>query len=231
MGDQHRILYVEDDESIAEQGIQLLASSGYDCLHAATKVDAIDLVANHDFCCAVVDLSIPHSKGSLGAPVDAGFELIREIRRRYPGQGTACRHHLQIILFSGWADFEDYVQLARRLGCDDFVAKPSDIRQARLDERIERALERSLRVRHESCAELVAKAKPIAERVLEEIAANAWKTFDENERRDVRLGRVPYAKLVKAERATADLGYGLRNLYRLLMQLAINDAGPRGDAT
>jgi DNA-binding response OmpR family regulator len=101
------ILVVEDDPGIATLLTDLFESSGYEVRHAATAADAHALSQQTEPSLIVLDLVLPD---------DDGLVLCSILK-----QTTSAA----ILICSGTQRRRDAL-LARKLGADDFVAKPFD---------------------------------------------------------------------------------------------------------
>ncbi len=103
------ILVVDDDVALTKILREELTSVGYDVEVINNSVEALSRLQNEFYDLIILDIKMPE--------VD-GFEILRELQRReYPGK---------IIVMTAYADVENAVQ-AKKLGADDFLAKPYDL--------------------------------------------------------------------------------------------------------
>lgn len=120
--EQIQILVVDDEEVVREPLTEALTWVGY-CAEGASSVDeALTLLANNCYNLLFCDLFMPGTDG---------FTLIEVIRRRYPS--------LPVVVLTGHATI-NLTQKAIRLGAQDFIIKPFNIRE--LPFIVERNLER-----------------------------------------------------------------------------------------
>ncbi len=159
MSERHLLLYVEDNDNIAEVITPILTANGYDFLYAPTLADAETLAAQNHFCCAVVDLGIPFNRSLMRPRVEAGFALIEALRKRHPRRTANVIHELPIILYSAWVGHDEYDRLATRLGCDASKAKSCSPSEDAVESVIADALERSGRADHASCRAIWTKGR------------------------------------------------------------------------
>lgn len=108
-GPAHRILLIEDDESLRALLRQVLAIEHYEVVPAADGREAMALAASQPFDLVITDLIMPHKEG---------IETIMELRRRHPGT--------RIIAMSGGGvgSGQDYLTMAGKLGASRLLAKP-----------------------------------------------------------------------------------------------------------
>ena len=152
---RHVALLVEDDPEMAAETIELLRSFDHDCIHAATKVEAVRLIETGEFCYALLDLEIKVDADSIRARVEAGESVLDLIRERYPRRNEKDAHLLPVLMVSGHSDIE-HVTRSFKQRADDFIAKPiGDKFKAKLEE----ALRKSGRLRHEDCAAVTRRAR------------------------------------------------------------------------
>jgi PAS domain S-box-containing protein len=115
-GETLRILLVEDHADTASVLSKLLSASGYRVETAGSAAAALELAGKEPF-----DLIICY----IGLPDASGYELMKEIKSRYPMKGIAM---------SGYGMDED-LQKSREAGFSDHIVKPANVAQ----------LERSIR--------------------------------------------------------------------------------------
>lgn len=116
------ILVVDDDSLVRASILRVLRRMGYATEAAASGEEAIRIVKDADFACAVVDLRMP----GIG-----GHGLIRAIRDVRP---------LPVIAVSGHGDLSDLVECLRSGVVVDFLEKP--FTDSELTGAIERAASR-----------------------------------------------------------------------------------------
>jgi DNA-binding response OmpR family regulator len=100
------ILLVEDDERISEPLIRVLATEGYEVIHAPTGNDALEAVANRTPDLMLLDLTLPD--------ID-GLDVCRKVREDRP--------ELPIIMLTARAEEMDVI-VGLGAGADDYVPKP-----------------------------------------------------------------------------------------------------------
>jgi PAS domain S-box-containing protein len=115
-GEKLRVLVVEDHLDTAEILARLLRASGYTVRTACTAAAALQLVGAEPFDVMVSDIGLPDA---------TGYELMKEVKERYPIKGIAM---------SGYGMDED-LRKSREAGFSDHIVKPANVAQ----------LERSIR--------------------------------------------------------------------------------------
>lgn len=111
----HLILVVDDEADIrAMVGQALGRLPGYEVHEATSLADALVLIQQQDFDLVLTDLSMEHP--------NAGVELLQAVKARSP--------ETIVILLTGYATLESAIA-ALRLGADDYLVKPSSIRELR----------------------------------------------------------------------------------------------------
>lgn len=100
------ILLVEDDERISEPLLRVLATEGYDVVHAPNGHDALDAVAARTPDLVLLDLTLPD--------ID-GLDVCRKVREDRP--------ELPIIMLTARAEEMDVI-VGLGAGADDYVPKP-----------------------------------------------------------------------------------------------------------
>jgi len=164
MGERHTVLLVEDEPQMASELGELLESLGHEHIHAATKEDAVRLMDEREgeFCYVLLDLQIKANADSIKAHVEAGQSLLELIRERYPRRNEEGKHRLQILVMSGHAKEHYYVVKALQDGADDFIIKPVGESKPPFKDKIQDALRRSGREKHEPCAAITGEARAAA---------------------------------------------------------------------
>ncbi|MEZ4853156.1 response regulator transcription factor [Flavobacterium sp.] len=105
-----RILYVEDDETLAFLTSDNLEQH-FDVIHANNGKQGFELFCNDDFDLCVLDIMLPDMDG---------FEIATEIRKR--------NTEIPIIFLSAKTLKEDRIK-GLRLGADDYLVKPYSIEE------------------------------------------------------------------------------------------------------
>jgi two-component system, OmpR family, response regulator len=123
MMSEFRVLLVDDELEFLEPLSTRLGRRGVTCSIATSGVDALRVLGERSFDCAVVDVKMPGMDG---------LELLRRIRRDHPALG--------VVLLTGHASVELGVQ-GMELGAFDYLLKPVD-----LDELLEVARRAAQRV-------------------------------------------------------------------------------------
>ena len=117
-----RIFLVEDDQAIAKNLMLLLRTEGFAVTHAATRREALQLLAVHKFDLALIDISLPDGNG---------FAICTEVKE---AQGIP-------VIFLTASDDEASVVTGLTMGAEDYVTKP--FRPRELVARIKNALRKS----------------------------------------------------------------------------------------
>ncbi|ABK43799.1 response regulator receiver protein [Magnetococcus marinus MC-1] len=156
---KHVALIVEDDLNLAEALGDLLKSLGHDFIHAETQEEGLRLMEEGQFCFAILDLQIKVDADAIYPMVEAGAQLQRQIRDRYPHRNDNDQHHLQILAMSGHAKEMFNVIGMLQNGADDFILKPLGENNPPLHVKIQDCLVKSGRENHEDCARIMALAQ------------------------------------------------------------------------
>lgn len=106
----HRVLVVEDDDSVREAVTLVLEANGFEVHSARDGSEALLLVARERWDLIVLDLMLPS--------VD-GFEVCRTVRDR---------SQVPIVMLTARADTSDVVA-GLEMGADDYVVKPFEPRE------------------------------------------------------------------------------------------------------
>ena len=101
-----KILVVDDEPAIREVIQEYLTMEGYEVLTACDGIEALDVMARHEFDVVITDLSMPNLDG---------FGLMKHALDLQP--------LTTIIVLSGQGTFENAIEAVHR-GAYDFVAKP-----------------------------------------------------------------------------------------------------------
>jgi len=118
-----RILYAEDDETLAFLTQDNLSQNGHDVLHCADGNQCIEAFRNNLFDLCILDIMLPKKDG---------FEIATEIRQ--------LNSEIPIIFLSAKTLKEDRIK-GLKLGADDYLVKPFSIEELLL--KIEIFLKRS----------------------------------------------------------------------------------------
>ncbi|RYZ80563.1 MAG: response regulator transcription factor [Proteobacteria bacterium] len=121
-----RILYAEDDETLAFLTTDNLELQGYDVTHCADGVSCFDAFQRLEFDICILDIMMPRRDG---------FDVARDIRSINPD--------VPIIFLSAKTLKEDRIK-GLRLGADDYLIKPFSIEELVL--KIEVFLKRSQKI-------------------------------------------------------------------------------------
>jgi DNA-binding response OmpR family regulator len=155
---KHVALIVEDDLRLAEALGDLLKSLGHDFIHTETQEEGLRLMEDGQFCFAILDLQIKVDAEAVYPMVEAGEQLQRQIRERYPHRNADDHHHLQILAMSGHAkEMNNVIQMLQN-GADDFVVKPLGENTPPLHVKIQECLRKSGRENHKACARIMEMA-------------------------------------------------------------------------
>lgn len=100
------ILLVEDDERISEPLLRVLATEGFDVLHAATGAAGVNIATSGKPDLMLLDLTLPD--------ID-GLDVCRRVREDRPG--------IPIIMLTARAEEMDVI-VGLDAGADDYVPKP-----------------------------------------------------------------------------------------------------------
>jgi CheY-like chemotaxis protein len=101
------VLVVDDEALLRESLVRWLKSLGYRSVAVESADEAINEISRQMPFAVIADMVMP---------VHDGLWLLERIRARWPA--------LRIIMASGASLDEQAVLQARRLGADDFIAKP-----------------------------------------------------------------------------------------------------------
>lgn len=117
----NRILIVEDETTISRLIASSLRRAGYDCTVADDGTAAADLIAEHDFDLALLDIMLPGPDG---------YELLEYLRPL----------GVPVIFITAKGSVRDRVR-GLQLGADDYIVKPFEIEE--LIARVEAVLRRT----------------------------------------------------------------------------------------
>ncbi|HBK84055.1 MAG TPA: DNA-binding response regulator [Flavobacterium sp.] len=108
--DKKRILYIEDDETLAFLTVDNLENH-FDVVHKSNGKEAFDLFCKETFDLCVLDIMLPDMDG---------FEIATQIRKR--------NQEIPIIFLSAKTLKEDRIK-GLKLGADDYLIKPYSIEE------------------------------------------------------------------------------------------------------
>ena len=102
----HRILVIDDNESIRVNLVDILKSEGYEAASTADGEQGLETLKSDDFDIVLLDIKLPG--------ID-GLEVLKRVKSRKPD--------IEIILISGHGTIAEAVQ-AMKSGAYDFIEKP-----------------------------------------------------------------------------------------------------------
>ncbi|MBK9710982.1 MAG: response regulator [Kouleothrix sp.] len=105
------VLIVEDDAATRRLYKFMLTNGGYPVLEAEDGVMALEQLAQHHCDLVITDMNMPRMDG---------MELIQAIRRDY--------NNVYVILITAFGT-PDTEKQARRIGANDYLAKPFDFEE------------------------------------------------------------------------------------------------------
>jgi two-component system, chemotaxis family, chemotaxis protein CheY len=105
------VLIVEDDAATRRLYKFMLTNGGYPVLEAEDGVAALEQLARHHCDLVITDMNMPRMDG---------MELIQSIRRDY--------NDVYVILITAFGT-PDTEKQARRIGANDYLAKPFDFEE------------------------------------------------------------------------------------------------------
>jgi DNA-binding response OmpR family regulator len=109
MDGQPLICVIDDDESVRQTVSRILSGAGYAVVSAADGAKGLEAVERSSPAMIITDIVMPNREG---------IETILEAKKRFPG--------IPILAISGGGRTgpQDFLDLARKLGADDCLAKP-----------------------------------------------------------------------------------------------------------
>ena len=115
-------LIVDDEPRLRQVMVHLMRSDGFQCVEAGNGIEALEQLEKYDVTLVLSDLRMPKMDG---------FELLREIRSRFPD----CA----VVMITAVADVEIAVNCLA-IGAADYVIKPYQLEDVRA--RVAQALEK-----------------------------------------------------------------------------------------
>jgi response regulator RpfG family c-di-GMP phosphodiesterase len=158
-----RVLVVDDEPSVCKMLVTLLSQAGVPCSAAADAREALSMLEKTNFQAVISDLR-------MGAT--SGFELLREVRARFP--------ELAFLMATGVHDVRVGVQ-AMKLGADDYLLKPFDIDVvlASLQRALERKqLEREVENYRRHLEEMVSERTQQLQAAMDDLERSHWATLE-----------------------------------------------------
>ncbi len=159
MSGRHIALLVEDEPEMAKELGELLDSIGHDHVHVTNAEDGRRIVEEGEFCYVLLDLQIMAHPDSIKPHPEAGLSLLEFIREKYPRRNEGDMHQVPVLVVSGHAKEHYYVVKTLKDGADDFITKPVSESKPSFKDKIQDALNRSGRAKHEACADVMRKAR------------------------------------------------------------------------
>lgn len=105
------ILIVEDNPDMRELFAEVLSESGYKCLSASNGEEAMDIMDEDVVDLVVADIMMPKMNG---------YELIKALRD--------AKYEIPILVVTAKDQFDD-MQMGFKLGCDDYMIKPINVKE------------------------------------------------------------------------------------------------------
>jgi diguanylate cyclase (GGDEF)-like protein/PAS domain S-box-containing protein len=118
----HRLLIVDDDETVLDLISTKLGAEGYSCTLVESAEEALSMVQEEHFDVVITDLRLPG--------ID-GFTLTDVLKTKHPAIG--------VIVITGMADVDSAVR-AMKSGADDYISKPFNLDYMAIS--VERTLEK-----------------------------------------------------------------------------------------
>ena len=115
-------LIVDDEPRLRQVMMHLMRSDGFQCIEAGNGIEALEQLEKYPVTLVLSDLRMPRMDG---------FELLREIRSRYPDSA--------VVMITAVADVDIAVQCLA-VGAADYVIKPYHLDDVRV--RVSQAMEK-----------------------------------------------------------------------------------------
>lgn len=106
MKENVKILVADDEAIMRNLLLKILEQEGYQVTLAASCEEAVEKLENNKFELVLADVKMP---------VVGGFELLKDIKSRWPQTG--------VIMMTGYGDAHT-VKEALMLGADEYITKP-----------------------------------------------------------------------------------------------------------
>ena len=103
---RHRVLIVDDEESMRSLMLTLLAQKGHQCETSVNGLEALDKISKTEFDAVITDIVMPEMDG---------ISLTRELSKRFQG--------LPVMIITGYTD-EYSAETAMASGAREFIKKP-----------------------------------------------------------------------------------------------------------
>jgi putative two-component system response regulator len=143
-------LIVDDEPRLRQVMVHLMRSDGFQCVEAGNGLEALEQLTKHSVALVLSDLRMPKMDG---------FELLRELRTRYPD--------IAVVMITAVADAEIAVSCLA-IGASDYVVKPYQLEDVRA--RVASALEkRRLILENRAYRESLEERVSVQARRLEEL--------------------------------------------------------------
>jgi putative two-component system response regulator len=143
-------LIVDDEPRLRQVMVHLMRGDGFQCVEAGNGLEALDQLTKYSVTLVLSDLRMPKMDG---------FELLRELRTRYPD--------VAVVMITAVADVEIAVNCLA-IGAADYVVKPYQLEDVRA--RVAQALEkRRLILENRAYRESLEQRVTIQARRLEEL--------------------------------------------------------------
>src|SRR5512133_2393919 len=115
-------LIVDDEPRLRQVMVHLMRSDGFQCVEAGNGLEALEQLTKYCVTLVLSDLRMPKMDG---------FELLRELRTRYPD--------VAVVMITAVADVEVAVNCLA-IGAADYVVKPYQLEDVRA--RVAQALDK-----------------------------------------------------------------------------------------
>jgi DNA-binding NarL/FixJ family response regulator len=110
MNGRPKILCIEDDPATVELLVEVLKDEGFEPIVAFDGIEGVRRFADRPNV-ILCDVDMPHM---------SGFGVLQELRR-----SASQLRNIPFLFITAYGSRDSHLQ-ARRLGCDDFIAKPLD---------------------------------------------------------------------------------------------------------
>lgn len=163
---KHLVLIVEDEPEIAGELEKITRALNCEPLVIDNQEQAFAAIKEQRVCLVLLDLNIKFTPDNMAGHVEAGRNLLRDIRRLHPELVGRC-HRLPVLVISGnTGEVEIAVDVMDDDGADRVIRKMM-FKSDEVSEHMRRLLERSGRSTHEMCAQNIILPPPVAgERLL-----------------------------------------------------------------